>query len=99
MLTKHMPLRELVWKLPVRIMMDWMAALKFLFQPSPADAIAVLKAHLYYFAHIFSEFSKRRWLNKKLQSFSTTVSRYPHFIVVDYFLLRNRVFKQLRSPK
>ncbi|MFN7328781.1 MAG: glycosyltransferase family 2 protein [Bacteroidota bacterium] len=99
MITKHMPLSELLWKLPLRLALDWIAALKFLVQPSPADAWAVIKAHLYFFNHFSAEYRKRRTLNKKLASFNTTTPRYPHFIVVDYFLLGTTYYKDLRNPK
>ncbi len=99
MITKHLPLNELLWKLPVRLVLDWIAALKFLLQPSPADALAVLKAHLYFFSHLVVEFRKRKLLELSLRGFKTTTPRYPHFIVVDYFLLGNKFFEDLRNPK
>ncbi|MFM8833389.1 MAG: glycosyltransferase family 2 protein [Cytophagales bacterium] len=99
MITKHMPWTELVWKLPVRLMLDWVAALKFLVQPSPADAWAVVKAHFYFFTHVRAEWRKRSVLNQTLQGFDTTFQRYPHFIVIDYFLLRNTFYTNLRNPR
>jgi GT2 family glycosyltransferase len=96
MITKHLPASQLIWKLPIRIGLDWIAAIKFLIQPSPQDAWAVIKAHLYYFSHLGSEYSKRSSLSETLNGFQVK-QVYPHFLVIDYFLLGVREFKKLRA--
>lgn len=95
MISKHFSAAELLWKLPVRILLDWVAALKFLVQPSPADAWAVIKAHVYYFSHLGSEYAKRRKLKQQLKTYKVG-QIYPHLLVVDYFLLGAKEFKKLR---
>lgn len=99
MITKHMPMNELAWKLPVRLVLDWIAALKFLLQPSPADAWAVVKAQVYFFLHLPAELKKRRMLGKSLLGFKTTTPTYPHSIVVDCFLLGTTVYQDSKNPK
>jgi GT2 family glycosyltransferase len=93
---KHLSTSELIWKLPLRILLDWTAALKFLFQPSPQDALAVLKAHATFFGSLGGEFVKRRKLALQLGNFKVK-QVYPNWLVVDYFLLGRTVFKRLRS--
>ncbi len=92
---KHYPSSELVWKLPLRLLLDWIAAAKFLFQPSPKDSIAVLKAHIKFFASIKSELSKRRRLNSQFNNFKTE-QIYSRWLVIDYFLLGIKKFNQLK---
>jgi GT2 family glycosyltransferase len=46
MLFKNLPLLQLVWKLPLRLMMDGLVAWKSLFAGDGAYFMAVLKAHL-----------------------------------------------------
>jgi GT2 family glycosyltransferase len=93
---KHFSTSELIWKLPLRLLLDWMAALKFLLQPSPKDALAVLKAHVAFFTNIASEWAKRRKLTKQFGNFKVK-QVYPKWLVVDYFLLGRTVFNRLRS--
>jgi hypothetical protein len=92
---KHLPTSQLIWKLPLRVVLDWAAALKFLLQPSPRDFIAVLQAQFDFFKNIRVEISKRRKLASKLDNFKVT-QIYPNWLVVDYFLLGKSKFNQLR---
>jgi GT2 family glycosyltransferase len=92
---KHLSTSELIWKLPLRLLLDWAAALKFLFQPSPQDALAVLRAHASFFSSIGAEVKKRRILASQLGRFKVK-QIYPNWLVVDYFLLGKSKFSQLR---
>lgn len=83
LMMKHMPL----WKVPVRIGLDWIAAVRFLFS-SPADAWAVVKAH---FAVLFR-------IGKTLKKRSTpkAVSEvYPRLIIWQYFAKGRKTYKEL----
>ncbi len=93
---KHLSTSELIWKFPFRLLLDWAAALKFLVQPSPQDALAVIKAHATFFSGIRGEFAKRRKLESQLRNFKVR-EVYPHWLVVDYFVLGRKTFKRLRS--
>ncbi len=92
---KHLPPSQLIWKLPLRVLLDWAAAVKFLFQPSPKDFLAVLKAQFDFFKNIQIEIRKRRGLARKLNNFNVT-QIYPKWLVVDYFLLGKIRFNELR---
>ena len=92
---KHFPTRELIWKLPLRLVLDWAAAFKFLIQPSPKDAWAVLRAHGYFISHLLGERAKRTKLKFQLGNFKVK-QIYPNFLVVDYFLFGVKEFRKLR---
>lgn len=92
---KHLPTSQLIWKLPLRVLLDWAAAVKFLLQPSPKDFFAVFRAQFDFFKNIQIEIRKRRGLASKLDNFNVT-QIYPNWLVVDYFLLRKSKFNQLR---
>ena len=92
---KHLPISQLVWKLPLRVVLDWAAAVKFLLQPSPKDFFAVFRAQFDFFRNIQIEIRKRRGLARKLNNFSVT-QIYPKWLVVDYFLLGKSKFNELR---
>ena len=92
---KHLPPSQLIWKLPLRVLLDWAAAVKFLLQPSPKDFLAVLKAQFDFFKNIQIEIRKRRGLARKLNNFNVT-QIYRKWLVVDYFLLGKSKFNELR---
>jgi GT2 family glycosyltransferase len=92
---KHLSTSQLIWKLPLRLILDWAAALKFLFQPSPQDALAVLRAHFVFFSSIRGEIAKRRKLASQFPNFKVK-EVYSNWLVVDYFLLGKSKFNQLR---
>ncbi len=59
MLAKNEPYGGLIWKMPVRGVLDLVAALKFLLEGSPRHSWAVVKAQLYFWTHLFSDLRKR----------------------------------------
>ncbi len=92
---KHLPFYQLLWKFPLRLVLDWVAAFKFLMQPSVADSLAVLKAHVHFFSGLGNEIRKRKKLERELKSY-TAHQFYPRFLVIDYFLLGKKTFQQLK---
>ncbi len=92
---KHFSKKELLWKLPVRIVLDWVAALSFLLVGSGKDALAVAKAHLHFFKDLPKDYEKRKALNDLLPD-TRSAPIYPRSIVMDYFLLGKSNFRKLR---
>jgi len=86
---------ELVYKLPLRILLDWIAVIKFLLQGSGKDSLAVMKAHL----HFLKGFRKD-W-NKRNGNVSKPLPIYHRSLVFDHFLLKKNKFADLRfsNPK
>ncbi len=94
LLIKHTPATTLWWKLPLRIMLDWTAIVKFLLQGAPLDSWAVLRAHKGFFSRLQSDLEKRRKLaNKKLAYL--VGYQYPGLLVVDFYILGKKIFKNL----
>lgn len=80
---KHWSTGNLIWKLPVRILLDYLAAVKFLLSGKSSDARAVLKAHY----HFIKKFGKNRAKRNALKSFPfTTNNIYPGMIIWDHFI-------------
>lgn len=67
---KHLPGPKLIWRLPLRILLDWVAAFRFIFG-SPSHAWAVVRAHWYVLMHLGRIISKRRKLATELKGFET----------------------------
>ncbi len=92
MLIKNQGPYQLLWKLPVRIILDWVAGLKFLLG-TPGHAWAVARAHWYVLTHIGKILGKRR----EMKGYTYEVGPvYPGIMIFRYFLLGKKIFN---SPK
>jgi len=100
LLVKHQRFSSLIWKFPLRIVLDWAAALHFLSTGSAIHAKAVIIAHLSFFKKIGQEIVKRAAVARRVHSFKTGTI-YAGLIVFDYFLFRKRSIDQLKikNPK
>jgi GT2 family glycosyltransferase len=94
LLIKHLPINELLWKLPVRLTLDWFASLLFLVSAKPADAGAVLSAHIDFFKNFASDIRKRKNVPKNDLERKLT-GRYHEVIPVEYFIFKRRTFKEI----
>jgi GT2 family glycosyltransferase len=92
---KHLDSAELVYKLPMRIILDWVALLLFLIKGQPIHSFAVLKAH----AHFLLDFKKNRIKRRAILLQNPTYTNdtiYKGLIIVDYYLKGKKTFN---SPK
>ena len=93
---KNLPLLSLIWKLPVRIFLDWIASFKFLIDGSSKDCKAVWNAHFDFVKGLNREIKKRRTSDQRSGHSGSLPMIYPKLLIVDYFLLKRRSFKRLR---
>jgi len=93
---KHLPSNQLWYKLPFRIMLDLIAALKFILEGHARDGIAVLKALIDFLKLLKSTHQQRKWI-KSRYPFSTQ-NVFNGLIIVDYYLLGKKVI-DVKSPK
>ena len=92
MLIKNSAPIQLGWKLPMRLLLDWLAVLHFLKKGQTKDGQAVLKAHVELFLHIL-------WRKKKQKS-SKKKKGAPFFqgsIIWFYYIRRVSEFRQLKT--
>lgn len=85
------------WILLVRLFLDVLAGLKFLFEGHAADCFAVLKAHFYFYKH----FTRRQKL--RMQSLPDINQKLPCVyqknIVLAHYLLGKKKFSELEQNK
>jgi GT2 family glycosyltransferase len=96
LLFKNLPAFALLWKLPVRMLLDYVAALQFLLKGESQHARAVMRAHGHFMSALPSLSQKRR----DLRIYAHQATLYPGSIVVAHFLLKkNRIelSKRLRQ--
>ncbi|MGB1243663.1 MAG: glycosyltransferase family 2 protein, partial [Chitinophagales bacterium] len=95
MLFKNLTIFQLFTIFPIRIIMDWIAALKFLVSGAFGDCKAVLKAHFDFFKHFLKWKQKRKETQKlvgqvQIEGKPNQTGIYEGSIVVDYFLKGKR---------
>lgn len=93
---KHLPSRQLIYKFPLRILLDYLAALKFLIGGGSKDFTAVFQAHYDFFKTLQSTRKNRKALKSKLPYSLKNV--YPGVIPVLHYLLKKKVIP-VKSPK
>ena len=93
---KHLPPSQLWYKLPIRVVLDIIAALKFIFEGHIQDGKAVLKALVHFLKPIKNTHQKRKWISAKYPYRTRNV--FGGLIVVNYYLLGNKII-DIKSPK
>jgi len=95
LLVKHQRFSSLIWKFPLRILLDWVAALHFLSTGSAVHAKAVIIAHLSFVKNIRHEIIKRAAVARLVNGFDSAIS-YQGLIVFDYFLWGKKSIDKLK---
>ncbi len=88
LLYKNLSTGELLYKFPVRLVLDWVAALKFILSGTVRDGLAVLRAHSHFFSHYRSEVLRRR--HSASSGYRKLQVQYRGSVVWDFFILGKR---------
>ncbi len=91
---QHLPAHQLWWKFPLRLLLDWVAAARFVVE-SPANGAAVVKAHWHFLLGWRKTRAKRKRFARKW-GWLTARSYYPRLIVFDFFVLKKGTFDRLK---
>jgi GT2 family glycosyltransferase len=86
---KHFSTPEMLYKFPIRIVLDWVAAFHFLLKGQPGNFFAIMKAHLSFIGQIRRDFKKRSHLHREFPTYSKA-SIYPGSIIYDYYVRGKR---------
>lgn len=96
-LTKNHPSKNLAFKILYRMLLDGIAAFRFLFAGTPKHFFAVIRAHFSYYGMMPSTLRKRKEM-KSLEGFQFNTSCiYKGNIVSEYFLKGKRKFSELQN--
>lgn len=96
LLVKHQPISSLLWKFPLRILLDWTAALHFLAHGSGVHAKAVVIAHLSFLRRFRHEMKKRAETARQISNFNVATI-YQGLIVFDYFVAGKKNYNDLKD--
>ncbi|NNC71178.1 MAG: glycosyltransferase family 2 protein, partial [Flavobacteriaceae bacterium] len=89
-LVKNVPQKKLFGSIFLRMCLDLIAVIKFIFELKPWHAWAVLKAHISFYKHLSYYLSKRKEHINKKEDYFHSMS-----IVWKYFIARKTRFDQL----
>jgi GT2 family glycosyltransferase len=94
MLLKNSSSKELIWKIPIRILLDFIAALKFLLFDTKEDFVALLKAYGEFYKQYWKYNSIRKKIPKIIKNQDLKII-YPGIIVFDYYIRNKKKYKNL----
>ncbi len=86
LLIKNLPLQKLLLKLPARILLDWIAAIKFILEGNLKHGISVFKAHLSVSTNLTRTLRKRNLVSLAPKS---------KLLIFEYYIRRNRKYSDL----
>ncbi|MFY0652043.1 MAG: glycosyltransferase family 2 protein [Cyclobacteriaceae bacterium] len=96
MLYKNTESTPLLWKLPLKFMLDLSAGFKFLLSGSVAHFSAVWKAYFHFIRDI-SKYSKKRYQLSRIIKKEPTQSLDSFILPVQYFLLGKKKYHELKQ--
>ena len=91
-LIKNLPVQSLVWKLPIRWVIDYIAVAKFIFTANLRDALMVIQAHIYIWRNFLKTLKKRKFIRKTNANLTGTL---PKLLLFKYYIARVRKFSDL----
>lgn len=92
-LIKHLSGWELIWKLPFRWAMDYVAVTKFWLSGNFQDGLMILKAHFFIIKNFMKTLKKRK---KGGQLPFNKAGIYPHFLLFSYHIAGVRKYNDLK---
>ncbi|MHB1278716.1 MAG: glycosyltransferase family 2 protein [Bacteroidia bacterium] len=94
-IVKNMSLAELIWKLPIKFLLDGLAGIRFLFLGHWGDTIAIVQAHFLFYAGLPYWISKRKETRTKLNPNKSGI--FKGSIVWTYFIRKKNHFSQIEA--
>jgi GT2 family glycosyltransferase len=82
---KHLDTGELMWKFPLRILLDWAASGLFFIQGKSRNALSIYKAHYHFFREFRRNKQKRDAIRGKFPQYSRK-NVYKGLALLSYFL-------------
>lgn len=94
MLVKNLPGNELVWKLPLRLLLDGLSFWKMVVDGQGKAGLSIITAHWNFFWFLPRWIRKRKEVRRKIEQ-RNTAGIYPRSVVFDYFAKGKKTFSSL----
>ncbi|MBK9734994.1 MAG: hypothetical protein IPO92_08520 [Saprospiraceae bacterium] len=99
LLTKNEFLGKLIWLLPLKLILDGIAGIKFLFEGKPLSTLAILKAHITFYINLPFIFERRNMesgmINRNRLNPPNLAGRYEGSIIWDYFIRNKKTWSSI----
>ena len=99
MILKNETVPNLIWLVPLRLVLDGIAGAMFLLKGQFQNFLNVIKAHFWVYFHIFSILEKRKLYQNLIHKYSIGVSniqgKINKSIVYQYFINKKRKYNEL----
>ncbi|RAW01700.1 glycosyltransferase family 2 protein [Pseudochryseolinea flava] len=94
LLLKHLNPGEIIWKLPMRFLLDWLAAMVFVLKGKHKNGWAIIEAQGYFLSHLAVNLEKRKALRDKYPRYDRRTI-YKGLLIKTYHLGAKKTFTQL----
>jgi len=91
LLLKNEPVNKLLWKIPVRIILDWIAAVEFSIVSGPLHGMAIIKSHIHFLMGAKKMYSK----GKMITPSKHIATKYKGSIIWDYYFKKKKKYSNL----
>ena len=92
MMTKNLPVAEKIWKIPLRILLDVIAAYRFLVDGNFSTFISIASAHMHYAEWVLIGKKGEKFSKLKMKSIASV---YDGSIVWEYFVKKKKTFSEI----
>ena len=92
MLYKNLPVSEKIWKIPVRLVLDGIAAGRELVSADAGYFMAVIKAHMYFYGWLIGKKKKNKFTPKRLTGLHGV---YKGLLIWEYFIKKKKAFAEI----
>ncbi len=96
MISKNLPVGQVIWKIPLRIFLDMIAAYRALIDTNFSTFISIASAHLHYVEWIFTRKKGKKIVKKSLSQLQGV---YEGSIVWKYFVNKKKTFSEIVCDK
>jgi GT2 family glycosyltransferase len=94
LLQKNLSFGKAFLIISIRFCLDLISLIKYLFDGKPRNAMAISKAHFYFFGHLFKNIKKACKINNSKFNAS---GLYRGSIVLEYFIRKKKTFNSLKK--
>jgi GT2 family glycosyltransferase len=88
---KHLDTSELIFKLPLRLVLDWIAAVLFLIKGEGGSFVSVFRAHIAFLREV-PKLKRKRALIRKTHPVYPREQIHQGLIIHDYYIRKRRTF-------
>lgn len=89
LLLKHLGTVELLYKIPIRMILDWLAAVQFLLKGDFKNSAAIFQAHIDFLVHAGRDWNKRKAVASEFPTYDDAMI-YKGSVLLDHFIWRQK---------